>query len=183
MDILLDNLSWMILNIFLAFLGVAFGYLFFNFKNSFFSVPFFVLWLLFVPNTIYLLTDIKWFFEQFPKLGFLGQMVLFGQYFFIVVLGFITFLLGLHPFEKFLLKFKSRNTNIVLFLTNYLIAFGVILGRWQRLNSWDVFIQPQAVVESSLRIIYSQQYLIIVLLFGTLGNIIYFSLRKFLRKA
>lgn len=181
MDILLDNLSWMSFNIFLAFLGVSFGFFLLHTKTPYLKILFFALWLLFVPNTIYLLTDIKWFFEQFPKLDILGQTLLFAQYIVIVSLGVATFIFGLYPFEKFLSTSKFQGISPMLFLINYLIAFGVMLGRWQRINSWDVFIRPQAVLESSLNILRSQEYLILVLLFGTLGNIIYFGWKKTFR--
>lgn len=182
MEILLDNLSWMVFNIFLAFLGVFLGILFLQAKTLLFKGIFFLLWLLFVPNTIYLITDFKWFFEQYSKVEFPAQILLLVQYIVVFILGIVTFVLGLSFWEKFLYKNRVRNINLMLFLSNYLIAFGVILGRVERSNSWDVFIQPQTVLLSSLNIIQSEKNLIFVFLFGTLANLIYFGWKKFTLK-
>lgn len=170
MDILLFNLSWMIYNSGLAFIPVVVGPWFLSTKNLFLKIFLFGIWLLFLPNTIYLLTDFKWFFEQFPKLELPFQMVLVIQYIVLVTLGIITFLLGLRPL---------CGKNLAIFLLNYLIALGVALGRFERINSWDVLTQPLVVLESILSL---QEYLLFIFLFGTLGNIIYFGYKKIFGK-
>ena len=180
MDVLLFNAQWMTVNVLLAFLGVVFGLLFLKFRNIFLKALFFVLWVLFVPNTVYLATDLIHLPEQFFKLDIWGQVVLLAQYLIILIVGVITFLLGLYPLEK--IKSKIRISKLILLVAaNYLIAFGVALGRLQGINSWDMVINPFKVVISSFNILTSSSSLIFIFLFGTFASILYFLLRRFLK--
>lgn len=182
MEILLFNLDWMSWNIFLALVGVFLGFLL-NVKQPILKIVFFILWLLFVPNTIYLLTDIQYLPEQFLKLEFFNQIILFVQYFIVIFLGITTFLLGLSLFEKNLPKnCANSKTNMIMFFLNYFIGFAVFLGKIERVNSWSVFTEPQKVIVGSLNILSSEEMLIIILFFGTFANILYFTLRKGIRK-
>ena len=167
----------MTLNIFLALLGVAFGYFFLYVKNFYFKALFFSLWLLFIPNTIYLVTDIEHFWGQFLKLSPIYQGILIGQYLTIIIIGIITFCIGVYPLEKSLSKVWSQKralTITFLVLVNYLIALGVMMGRIERVNSWDVFIEPLNVINSGFNLLISPPSLLLVLLYGSFCNILYF---------
>ncbi len=181
---MLDNLNWMSFNVALALMAVIFGYLFLHSRNLYARILFFVLWILFIPNTIYLVTDLKWLPEQFPKLDLQNQLILVAQYLVLLLTGLVTFFFGLRPLEEVLSKPKHRiniPVPVIIFLANYLIAFGVVLGRVERINSWDVFTRPSTVFTSASNIFNSQEDLIFILLFGTLSNLIYFAWKQFLK--
>ncbi|KKR81165.1 MAG: hypothetical protein UU73_C0003G0267 [Candidatus Daviesbacteria bacterium GW2011_GWA1_41_61] len=177
MPLLLGNLSWMSLNIFLALMGLFFSF-FLNTKNSLFKAILFILWFLFIPNTIYLLTDIQYFPEQFFRLEFISQIMLIIQYALLLSVGIITYYLGFYNFEKFIkksgLKFLAFFTLIIF---NYLIAFGVVLGKLERIHSWFVFTSPQKVIASSLSLL-NFETLFLVLFFGSAFNVLYFLLKR-----
>lgn len=178
MPILLENLSWMSLNVFLAILGLFFSF-FITTKRSLLRIPFFILWFLFVPNTIYLLTDIQYFPEQFFRLDLASQLMLTVQYLCLLSIGLVTYYLGMKPFDKLMMKSKAKSiTVLILVLFNYLIAFGVILGKFERIHSWYVFITPQKVISSSLSLLSSWEIIVLTLTFGSIFNAIYFLLRK-----
>lgn len=171
MDILLSNLPWMLINLLLAFLGVFFGFLFLNVKNKFFKIIYCILWILFIPNTIYLITDIQHIPEQLFNLNFLTQILLVAQYSILFVFGVITFIFGLRPLEKI-------TSNIFIFiLANFLIAFAIVLGKTQRTNSWDLLFNPTEVIESTSKLM-SPTGIIYILIFGIICNVVYFGWRK-----
>lgn len=179
MDILLDNLSWMTFNALLAFLGLIFGLIFLRVRHFFIRGLFFILWILFLPNTIYLVTDLQYFPEQFAVLGFSNQAMLLAQYMIIFLLGIITFVAGLSPLEKILSKIKDKIlVSLIIIFSNYLIAFAVVLGKIERISSWYVFTEPQNVIKSSLNVLESPILLAAIIVFGTLINLIYFAFRK-----
>lgn len=181
MDILLYNLSWMPFNIFLAVLGVIFGWLFLESGNHRIKILIFILWLLFIPNTIYLITDLEHLPGQIFKLGLAGQVMLLGQYAALFILGLLTYFLGLYPVDKALAKQKLGSVKFraaVFILLNYLIAFAVTIGRFERVSSWYVVTDPRAVFFSSLNVFRTWEMVVFILTFGTVLNVIYFTWKK-----
>lgn len=182
MEIILDNILWMSFNVFLAFLGVIFGFLLYYSKNKLLKWLFFILWILFIPNTIYLTTDLQHLPGQLIKLEFINQSIVTIQFIIIFVLGITTFLFALYPFQRALFQLTNKsNVNIILFFINYSIAFGVFLGKFYRVHSWYVFTDPQNVITSSIHLLNSSNILFLVFLFGSIINIIYFLLNSKLK--
>lgn len=179
MNDLIDNLDWMTLNVALAVLGLVFGLLFIYIKEKFLKWVFLVLWILFIPNTIYLITDIEYLPKQLVRQNFTFQFLLFLQYLSLVVIGIGTFIYGLSPFDKL---FKGKKNNelkaMIIFALNFLIAFAVVMGKFQRTHSWYVFTDPFRVYRDTLVTLNSTQLMIYVLLFGFLFNAIYFFLKR-----
>lgn len=178
MPILIENLSWMLLNIVLALIAVFFSFLL-SHKKIIPRIIFFILWLLFVPNTIYLLTDIEYFPEQFFRIGFPYQILLLMQFTLLLIIGVLTFFYSVKLFEKMLKKHYNKPTIIlILILMNFLISFGVVLGKIERVNSWNVVTNISFVISSTLSLLSSSNVLWGIFLFGVLNNIIYFLIRK-----
>lgn len=126
-----------------------------------------------------LLTDLIHFPKQFNQLDYAGQFVLLIQYVILVLVGIISFVMAVRLFEKILPKTKDKTAhNLIIILTNYLIIFGVALGRVERLNSWDIFTAPQMVFKSSAALLDSPLTLLAIFLFGSFANLIYFALKK-----
>ena len=181
MDIIRDNITWMCINIVLAFIAVIFGWVFLKEKNKILKTVFFILWFLFIPNTIYIVTDLQYFPNQFFEADPIVKLLLLFQYSFIIFISVVTYLYGFYPFVKFL-KIKLRKNreaaNYIIVIMNFLIAFGVILGRIQRTNSWYVFSQPQRVISDGFSAYSSLAQMIYVIIFTVLINILYFGLRN-----
>lgn len=180
MPIILFNVKWMSFNIALAFAGVLFA-LFFLRTKGFLKFLFFILWVLFLPNTIYLATDMQYFLDQFIVADFLLKIILLGQYSLVFILGIITFMVGIKPLEK-VLKYQFKKDkeliNIANILINFTIAFAVILGKVERVHSWYVFTDPKRVIESSIKILSSQNLIILIFLIGILINLVFFQFKK-----
>lgn len=184
MGIILFNAEWMSWNIFLAILAVFFGFAFLKSEKLILKIPFFILWFLFLPNTIYMITDMMYLPEQIVKVDNLYKIPLLFQYLGLLLISIVTFIFSLYPLNKALSKRKNKNKElkvIAVIFINYLIAFGVALGRIERLNSWDVFTNLAWVLESSINLLSRGDVLLISFAFGSAITCLYFSAVKFLR--
>lgn len=178
MDIFLSNFWWMIPNLALASLGFVFGLAYLRSKSDLLKVPLFILWILFLPNTIYLLTDLEHLFVQLTKVDFYGAILLTVQYLILVSLGTLTYFAGMMPMEKVFKRGKSKNYQYLFVIFNFAIAFAVVLGKVERIHSWHVFIQPVKVYQGIIDVLTTPILTVAVILFGALFNLIYFTFRR-----
>ncbi len=186
MSIISFNAIWMTLNICLAFIAVVCGWLTLKLSAKPLKIFFLFAWLLFIPNTIYMVTDILHFQGQFAVVLGIDKVILILEYFVLVLLGPITFVLAMYPIEqaarKHHKKLRDKTTiTTTLIVINFIIAFGVVIGRVQRTNSWEVFTNTQKVIQDSIHTITSKELLLLVIFFGLVNNIVYFSFRKLVK--
>jgi len=184
MHIILDNNDWMIYNSFLACLAVLFGVAFVEVKEKYSKVILAVLWLLFLPNTLYIFTDLLHLVQDWYRVSISLRPLFVLQYAVFELVGVVTFIVGFLPFEKMVSGVKSfkKNRTTVLIACNFIIAFGMVLGRVERNNSWDVFFAPQKVISSAIHVLTSFDLLGLTVLFGLLCNFVYFLFRNMLIK-
>ncbi len=182
MDIFFHNFSWMGFNLFLAFLGMLFGWLFYWSKKSYLAFIFFVLWILFIPNTIYLITDLEHLYDQWGITEFIPTVLLIIQYLIVAAIGIITFIMSMHPIDKIFSKFhlkKHPNLRLsILLLVNLFIAFALILGKFERTHSWYVFTNTPRVLDDIQSVLTSPILLSLVFFFAIVINLTYFAFKK-----
>ncbi|KGB51130.1 membrane protein [Leuconostoc mesenteroides P45] len=137
-------LNW---NIFLALLPMDFAIIVNISKRRSIQIIFSLLWLLFYPNTMYMITD--FIHLQYVGIGLNARV----QYFNYAVLAtgvFIGVVLGMLSIELMLKHYFHKNQEILqlalLFGLSLISSIGIYLGRFLRLNSWDVFTQTHRVV-------------------------------------
>lgn len=184
MDILLDNLPWMSWNVFLAMLGWLFAVYFSRATKPLHKALWAILWLLFLPNTVYLLTDLKHLLFQWRRVGEMGHFLLLAQFGVLSLTGVLTYVKGIDQFERGLIaalkpsKYAQhpmstmfmRYPNRFFVGFNFLVSFGVIMGRVMRTNSWHVFTQPMRVVRDALAVLTSGELILFTLAFGLVVN-------------
>src|SRR5437764_14755016 len=119
----LINYSWMGWNIILFLITHIFGWLLFITRQKVLKVVFALIWFFFLPNTLYLITDLPHIIWQWQRMHHAGQLVLALQYITLVLIGLVTFLLAMYPVEKALLRSSwLKYTSLVPFfivLTNF----------------------------------------------------------------
>lgn len=184
MHILLFNTKWMVYNVSLAAIAVIFAWLTLQTKSMKWKIIFGAIWILFLPNTIYILTDIEHFFKDFLRITPSFEFPLILEYSVLMTLGIITFILAMYPLELILKKAKIKilDNDIFFISMNFIVAFGVVLGRVERTNSWDVVFNIKKVILDSLHIISTTDYLFLFILFGLICNFIYFPFRRLMQK-
>ncbi len=180
-DIFLDNFNYIWTNSSLALVAVLFGWLM-NKANSIFAKAWtgFV-WLLFLPNTFYILTDISHLLEQWPKVNNLFKFILTIQYSIFSIFGVISFTVSIYFFQKLLDGKRKKiklSTLILICLLNFLVGFAVVMGAIRRTNSWHVFTDPARVTRDVIALMNSQELLMLSAGFGILASLIYFFIGK-----
>ena len=166
-------------NLFLAWLPLLFSS---QLKNADFNLKngmLFCLWLLFFPNSPYLITD----------LFHLQQREGVPLYFDLVLLftaawnGLLMGLLSLKNIEnKLKLRFSINHVQIISIGCFLLCGFGIYLGRFERYNSWHLLTQPIILItDIASKIIQPWQHpraWAVTVLFALLLLLIYETLKK-----
>src|SRR5690348_9377811 len=106
MDIIFYNNDWMLFNSYLAILPVIFSIFLFKMPNRFAKIVVGILWLIYLPNTVYVFTDLHHLIEQWSSLSGVYSVILIGQYFLLELVGLTCFLLAFYPIEILLRQAK-----------------------------------------------------------------------------
>src|SRR5665213_980751 len=110
-------------------------------------LPLFALWLLFLPNAPYVLTDFR-HLEHWTRLQVVYDTMMLGTY---AVTGYALGVMSLVIMQRMVLAaFGRRISRLFVMACCFLAGIGVHLGRTLRYNSWDVFSQATAVLGTVL---------------------------------
>lgn len=115
-----------------------------------------VAWLLFLPNSFYIITDyVHLFGEQRPE--FMLDLAMFSSF---AVNGVILGYASLYLLHQ---QVRSRlNSHLGLWLVGAALlvsSYGIYMGRFLRWNTWDVVVNaPMVLVDVSNSIIYASNY-------------------------
>ncbi len=135
--------SFLLWNLFLAWVPFFLSNLLLKFHSAnkgkiAFIIIFFV-WILFLPNSLYIITDLL-------HLKYYEQKILWFDSLLIFVFGMTGLLIGLFSIENifvFIRKYLKKGASwFAIFILYLLAGFGIFLGRYCRLNSWDLFHKP-----------------------------------------
>jgi uncharacterized membrane protein len=135
---------FLIWNLFLAGLPLVFAFALkyltdLQNSNVVVRLMLFALWLLFLPNSPYIITDLVHLsHKRVTPLWFDGSIVFSSA-----LVGLMMGLISLYIIHQMIRPQLNHFTNwIVLSLLIGLTSFGVYLGRVLRWNSWDLFTRP-----------------------------------------
>ncbi len=112
-------------------------------SSKYLSWVFFVLWVFLLPNTFYMLTDFVHVRES-GDINMLFDIVLVGLF---AMNGFVHGLLSIFIVHKTLIKrFQKIYVHASIVIIMLSSSFAVDMGRYLRWNSWDVLINPRALL-------------------------------------
>lgn len=136
-------LFFLIWNLFLAFVPYVISSYFqsLDTKNNpkFKRYTLLTVWLLFIPNSFYIITDLV-HLDNSDGFIFWLDLIIISSY---TLIGFGLGLLSLSHFEKTLKTIISKKyVPITLFCISSLCGFGIYVGRILRYNSWDIISNP-----------------------------------------
>lgn len=118
--------------------------------NKLWLVFWFGVWLLFLPNAPYIVTDLLHL--KISNTSFLWLDIL-------VVLSFasnglVVFFISLKDMKTILLTFMTKvKTDFVITFILFLTDFGVYLGRFLRYNSWEILSNPKYLLIDTINIL------------------------------
>src|SRR3989344_9087192 len=108
MGFFIFNLSWMFLNISLALIPVVMAFFLRKKLSTVLRILLLVIWFLFLPNTIYIVTDLQYFPYQLLNSNLTFQILLILQYAVLIIISIITYMVALHPFENIASKYNIK---------------------------------------------------------------------------
>jgi uncharacterized membrane protein len=121
-----------------------------------------ILWLLFFPNAPYIVTDLKHIGSSGNGVPILYDVLLLSAAAWAGLLLGLTSLFLMHSVAR---RFIGA-LNAWVLVTGVLAAssFGIYLGRFQRWNSWDVFVRPGALLAQATQGFHARPLALTVLL-------------------
>ena len=127
-------------------------------------------WVLFIPNTFYILTDFTHLhFKNTFQFGL--DMLILSSF------SFAGFYLGLHSLHHIhqltIAKYGNKTGNLFILTISFLCAFGIYLGRILRFNSWDIISKPIELTYKSIYALFNVETIIYTLQLGTIILITY----------
>ena len=108
-------------------------------KNRLISSATTLLWLLFLPNAFYIITDL---FHLYPRRGvpqWFDLLLILSFAWNGIMLGCAS-LFDMHELIKF--RFSKVSGWLFVAVSLFLSSFGIYLGRFERWNSWDIVQHP-----------------------------------------
>lgn len=122
-------------------------------KQKLLAFVLFFIWVLFIPNAAYIITDVRNLLDYCPASSFRNVclpnawmiLVFFGY----AAVGWIAFVFLVDQMRNFFKKIYSGETALLFVIVLIpIVALGVLLGLVDRFSSWAVFTQPGNVFSS-----------------------------------
>lgn len=186
------NIVW---NLFLIIFPFVLFYLFKNFwykkevkkpLDKLWLILLFCLWLVFMPNTAYIITDVRHILDYCPvnkhRVCLEGAWI--PVFFYIYAsIGWISFVLLLNQMKDFITNIKGiLYGKLFVWTIIPVFALGVLLGLVERWNSWNILNSPKELIASSLNYFTDFHYFKILLIYTISLYILYFVGDKFFIK-
>jgi uncharacterized membrane protein len=112
----------------------------------------FLIWLAFLPNAPYIVTDLIHIRVGNNSLLWLDVLVILS----FALSGLLLFYLTILDMQKLVTaKFKKIPIKFSTTTVLFLCGFGVYLGRFLRYNSWEIIINPNILISDILEILIS----------------------------
>ncbi|ACK68950.1 protein of unknown function DUF1361 [Gloeothece citriformis PCC 7424] len=156
-------------NLFLAFIPLVLSVWLFRWskKASIFWWIVFLVFIAFLPNAPYVLTDVIHLIDLIRS-GYSVwtiTLVLIPQYTLFILAGFEAYVMSLINLGFFLHRQKlSQYILAVELIIHALSAIGIYLGRFERFNSWDFVTKPKILLSSIMDNLARKQPIIVILI-------------------
>ncbi|XWK88056.1 MAG: DUF1361 domain-containing protein [Phormidium sp.] len=190
-QLFLDNFNWMAWNLFLALIPLALSIILFilprfsafrfNLKSLLWGIGF-IVYIAFLPNAPYVLTDLIHLVENVKENDSLMMivLVLFPQYFLFTLIGFTAYVLSVINLAKFLKSQGWQQKQIVIaeLVIHALSAIGVYLGRFLRFNSWHILTELPDLINSLIYDLIGKRPIIIMTVMFIVLTILYWIMKQ-----
>jgi len=171
-------LFFLVWNLFLAFIP----YFFISYlknemtlqKSKFKTLLVLFFWLLFLPNSFYILTDLIHLSQSSNHLIWF-DLVVFSSY---ALIGFTIGIISIIEFENIIANYTSPLfIRLIIPSICFLCGIGIYLGRILRYNSWDILSNPTELFQDMMSSLLSTHALLFSFYFG-IYIYLFYSLKK-----
>ncbi|MEP6747388.1 MAG: DUF1361 domain-containing protein [Bacteroidota bacterium] len=148
-------------------------------KNKWKFAAALTVWLLFVPNSFYMLTDLFHLYDSFAVPRWYDLLLILSFAWNASVMG----ILSVRHIEKIIeTKWIYRFDWLFVYPVMLLNALGIYIGRYLRLNSWDVVSSPFALLFDMAHMlihpVYFKSAWAMIICFSFFLSILYMTLKK-----
>jgi uncharacterized membrane protein len=182
-DVVEWNKGFMVWNTFLAFIPLVLSlWLFRKGRNlSIFWWLVFLVFILFLPNAPYVLTDIIHMVQQirYESSIWVITLAVIPLYLLFTIAGFEAYVFSLIKLGSYLADRGQRRLilSAELFI-HMLTAIGVYLGRFNRFNSWDFVTKPDVLVLDALDTLTDKRPIVIILVTFVIITGLYWMMKQ-----
>ncbi len=138
-----------------------------------------LVWLLFMPNSFYIITDLFHLSDMDTPVLWFDLMMIFS----FAWNGLVAGLLSVYRMEQMLKLTKGKWISFfIISAVMWLCAFGVYIGRYLRFNSWDVLTNPFSLAKEILSIVFNPADHVyawgMTICFSSFMIILYYTIKK-----
>lgn len=142
----------------------------------------FTAWLLFIPNSFYMLTDLFHLYDNFSVPRWYDLLLILSFAWNATLMG----ILSVRNIEKILeARWRYRHDVFFVYPIMLLNALGIYIGRYMRFNSWDVVSNPFALIAGIAHLLlhpfYYRNGWAMIVCFSFFLTILYRTLKKLSR--
>ena len=176
--------GWIVWNLFLAFIPLILSLWLFlrrSKKRSLLWWIGFIVYIAFLPNAPYLLTDIIHLIEAI-RAGYsiwITTLVFIPLHLLAISIGWEAYVISLINQGHYLKKQGARKFIFASeLITHALCAIGIFLGRFRRFNSWDLVTQPDVLLTSTIGDLTAKKPLLVILITFIILFILYWLTKQ-----
>jgi uncharacterized membrane protein len=176
--------GWIIWNLFLAFIPLALSFwLFYRYskKRSLLWWIGLIVFIAFLPNAPYLLTDIIHLIDAI-RAGYsiwVTTLIFIPLHLFAIGIGWEAYVISLLNQNYYLEKQGAKKAiPIAEILVHALCAIGIYLGRFLRFNSWDLVTQPNILLTSTINNLTETKPLLVIFITFMILTIFYWIMKQ-----
>ena len=171
--------GWIVWNLFLAFIPLALSFWLFLRSSKRRSLIWwlgFVVFISFLPNAPYLLTDIIHLIEAI-RAGYsvwIITLIFIPLHLSAILLGWEAYVISLINQGYYL---KQQGAKKFIFVSELIVhalcAIGIFLGRFRRFNSWDLVTKPDVLLTATLEDLTAKKPLLVIAITFIILSILY----------
>lgn len=182
-DVVLSNSHWMGWNLFLALVPFILSSCLFRFwpSRSWLWWLGFLVFVAFLPNAPYVLTDIIHLIADIRHYHsvWIITLVIVPQYLLFTIVGFGAYVLSLMNLGYYLQRLnKYRWIVPVELVIHFLSAIGIYLGRFKRFNSWDIVTQLNTLTHTMLTSLANKWPLLVIAITFVVLTVLYWLTKQ-----
>lgn len=176
--------GWIVWNLFLAFIPLALSFWLFTKSPSRRSLLWWaglIVFIAFLPNAPYLLTDIIHLIEAI-RAGYsiwITTLIFIPLHLFAIFLGWESYVISVLNQSRYLEKQGAKKFVLISeILVHALSAVGIYLGRFLRFNSWDFVTKPDIVLISTIDNLTDKKPLVVIMITFAILTILYWLTKQ-----